>query len=295
MGCLKLTYEPEFCLSLAGVHKQTLGRRKKRAGTYKYKYNGKELQDELGLNWYDYQARNYDPAIGRWLSTDPLAEKYSSYSPYNYCLNNPIVLTDPDGRAPQWIIGTDGKKVTHTVNSDGSLKWSRNASADTQRIGNAMARSAEGLTQLKAYDNAKHAVSLSIDSKIFADRWGNTTKSYTWDSKTKTFVVNKADVTIYEVNLKQFITDVNVSNCNVPNKNDTPEGIEQAQEYINAAKNNDLDAMIGAVGGHEAVHATNPTNIKQSIENQKLGKRNDVEKAPEKSETTILKEINKTN
>jgi hypothetical protein len=94
---------------------------------------------------------------------------------------------------------------------------------------------------------------------------------------------------------KQFMTDVNVSNCNVPNKNDTPEGIEQAQEYINAAKNNDLDAMIGAVGGHEAGHATNPTNIKQSIENQKLGKHNDVEKAPEKSETTILKEINKTN
>jgi RHS repeat-associated protein len=28
---------------------------------YKYKYNGKEYQDELGLNFYDYGARNYDP------------------------------------------------------------------------------------------------------------------------------------------------------------------------------------------------------------------------------------------
>ncbi|TAF60536.1 MAG: RHS repeat-associated core domain-containing protein, partial [Flavobacterium sp.] len=33
---------------------------------YKYKYNGKEYQDELGLNMYDYGARNYDPALGRW-------------------------------------------------------------------------------------------------------------------------------------------------------------------------------------------------------------------------------------
>jgi uncharacterized protein (TIGR02594 family) len=67
------------------------------AGAYNYKYNGKELQDELGLNVYDYGARNYDPALGRWMNIDPLAEKYESMSPYNYCLNNPVFFIDPDG------------------------------------------------------------------------------------------------------------------------------------------------------------------------------------------------------
>lgn len=64
---------------------------------YKYRYNSKEYQDELGLNVYDYGARNYDPAIGRWMNIDTLAEKYSQWSPYNYTVNNPVLFVDPDG------------------------------------------------------------------------------------------------------------------------------------------------------------------------------------------------------
>src|SRR5690554_5013971 len=64
---------------------------------YLYKYNGKEWQDELGLNFYDYGARNYDPALGRWMSVDPLAHRYSSINPYNYAINNPVIFIDVDG------------------------------------------------------------------------------------------------------------------------------------------------------------------------------------------------------
>ncbi|MFZ7134131.1 MAG: RHS repeat domain-containing protein, partial [Eubacteriales bacterium] len=66
-----------------------------------YKYNGKELQeDKIGngeLDWYDYRARFYDAAIGRWHVVDPLAEDYPNTSLYAYVLSNPLKFTDPDG------------------------------------------------------------------------------------------------------------------------------------------------------------------------------------------------------
>jgi RHS repeat-associated protein len=72
-------------------------------GRYNYKYNGKELQEELGLNMYDYGARNYDPALGRWMNIDPLAETSRRWNPYNYCYNNPLVFVDPDGMKADWF------------------------------------------------------------------------------------------------------------------------------------------------------------------------------------------------
>ena len=63
----------------------------------KYRFNGKEYQEELGLNYYDYGNRNYDASIGRFFNQDRFSEKYSHITPYQYAANNPILYNDIKG------------------------------------------------------------------------------------------------------------------------------------------------------------------------------------------------------
>lgn len=70
-----------------------------------YGYNGKEENNELGLNTLDYGARNYSADLGRWMNIDPLADKYTNLSPYSYVANNVINAIDPDGRLIIYVGG----------------------------------------------------------------------------------------------------------------------------------------------------------------------------------------------
>ncbi|WP_333694373.1 RHS repeat domain-containing protein [Flavobacterium sp.] len=67
---------------------------------YQYKFNGKEWQDELGLNVTAMDFRQYDSAIGRFTSIDVLSEIFQDITPYNFVLNNPNVFSDPTGLCP---------------------------------------------------------------------------------------------------------------------------------------------------------------------------------------------------
>jgi RHS repeat-associated protein len=73
---------------------------------YSYKYNDKELQ-ETGL--FDYGARMLMPDLGRWGAMDAMSEKYSAWSPYNYAINNPVMVIDPDGNDIMFASGEAAK------------------------------------------------------------------------------------------------------------------------------------------------------------------------------------------
>ncbi len=66
------------------------------ASDSRYRFSSKELSEESGE--YDFGARFLDPVPGRFITLDPLAEKYYNLSPYAYCAGNPISFVDPDGR-----------------------------------------------------------------------------------------------------------------------------------------------------------------------------------------------------
>ena len=98
----------------------------------KKKYNGKELQDELGLNWYDYGARNYDAALGRFMNIDRYAEDFMPISTYQYAANNPLIyvdyngdyitigLSDENGNKYS-VLYENGKAYQYTKDKDGNI------------------------------------------------------------------------------------------------------------------------------------------------------------------------------
>lgn len=66
----------------------------------RYRFQGKELQKELGIELYDFGSRLYDPFAGRWFAVDP---QQQFASPYAAMGNNPMMMVDPDGEFA-WFI-----------------------------------------------------------------------------------------------------------------------------------------------------------------------------------------------
>ena len=87
-----------------------------------YKYNGKELDAKKGLNWYDYGARHYDAALGRFTTNDRFAEKYHSMSPYQYGANNPVKHIDVNGDSIVVLNYTSGEHLGLLIQNS-SNRW----------------------------------------------------------------------------------------------------------------------------------------------------------------------------
>ncbi len=94
-----------------------------------YLFNAKEFDEETGM--YYYGARYYEPRLSLWMSTDPMQEHRLDFSSYSYCLQNPIILVDPDGKREWPVNKYNGKTYRHEnnyhqnrgVRKDGSVRY----------------------------------------------------------------------------------------------------------------------------------------------------------------------------
>ncbi len=124
-----------------------------------YKYNGKELDQMHGLNLYDYSARYYESAIGRFTSIDPHAENYYSWSPYVYVGNNPLKYIDPTGM--DWYLNEQtgetyyNSKITDNTTSYKDQTYTR--IGDNNMFGD-MGKTSE------QYNNYNQSVALANDN-----------------------------------------------------------------------------------------------------------------------------------
>jgi RHS repeat-associated protein len=272
-------YEP-FGMTLKGLDYVVNPQQKNQ-----FLFNGKELDESLDLQLYDYHARQVDPQTGRFNQIDPHAHKYANLSGYAYVANNPMKFIDPNGKD---IVDPKGKKTTYEVNKDGSLKWSANATKDVIRVGNAMAKTEVGLQTLKDMNDAKHSISITVDTKEKRkDEKGipiygfatNTVKNNTDGSKT----VVKSDIIIYEANF-QALYDKKAADGK-------DRGFMKEGVLVPVTKHT-MDENIGATGTHEGTHAIDTDSMSSYHKDNPKMKNSDFEVLPNKNEFKFYQQLN---
>lgn len=231
-----------------------------------------------------YKKASNNSSSSRWYSPDPLAAKFSQWSPYVFVNDNPIRYNDPDGRE---LVDPNGKHVSVRFNKNGTLTFSKNATADMKRIANALNLTDAGRAQLKSAigSDIKVKMNISQDTKIEKVDGGT---SYTYGGTIQgnmnekdnygrkvnadgTYGIKEATITVYEGTIKEGIK----------------EGSGLKHEGLT------MEQAIGAVAGHEIVHGTDKAEINKDLKYEQANggaqrPGSEREKKPEKVEQKII-------
>ena len=229
-----------------------------------YKYNGKELDAKKGLNWYDYGARHYDAALGRFTTVDPLAEKYYSTSLFAYCLNNPLKYVDYDGRKPRIYVETKGfghvfvttgngqNTTVYTYGRYGDINWNKSSSAGSARNGEGVLIIMKGK---EALEYIKNEIT-KMEARVYEVPSGN-------DEKVDKHFRNLFDSSDKKPSKKRYR---NAENARV---------VDEYDLLDNNCTTKSLEAISVGTNGNFGIESTSPSNLDTQLhyENKKDGSR----------------------
>ena len=243
----------------------------------KYKFQGQERQDELSLNWDSFKWRNYDYAIGRFMSIDPLAEKYTYNSPYAFAENRVIDGRELEGL--EWV-DADGYKVYNTNPNDGKVGYTNCATAENKNVGNALRSTDTGSKQFDKLVNMTHPVEIKVNTTDTPTKDGQVVYGVTVTPKNDN-PENKSTITVFDKNITQLVEAVD---ANAKKGGEAFLPISNNKEVnINGITKVD---MAGAVLGEEVEHSTlENINLKRSGASTP-----EIEKKPNAISDQILKE-----
>jgi RHS repeat-associated protein len=151
-------------------------------------------------DWIDYGARMYDTSLGRWMCSDPLAEKAANWTPYRYCFNNPIRMIDLDGLY-EWDFDMSSNNISYVGGMGGRFWQYVNNIGDgqTMEMDNITFQSYFGLNPFNY--SAEQLKGESWDASYYGALYGGNFKTFSNRIATKQYHYNQAEIRPYEPDL----------------------------------------------------------------------------------------------